>query len=262
MTRLELREELYFLIGLAIGPLQAAYDDGVTSPQRIAVLRARFESDQPNFVRKATEFCTVGSHVFRTELGWIVKEFTDLIHFVAAFEHEPNRSQAPHFLANQLGKLRERINRVPVELPSDILGATPFQSYLLIRTLVSSALTRVEIFDPFLGQEVFDRYLPPIAPGVLVTLVTDTRILRDTKRRDRILAVSSLYAMERGTAYRILTANQFHDRHLRVDDQVFHLGGSLKDAGKNAPFTITQVMESAAGTALDRLRDDASPYVG
>ena len=53
--------------------------------------------------------------------------------------------------------------------------------------------------------------------------------------------VSKVFSSERGfSTYRLVVATGVHDRHLLIDNKrLYHLGGSLKDAGKRQPYTIS-----------------------
>ncbi|MBL4850824.1 MAG: hypothetical protein JKY90_00870 [Gammaproteobacteria bacterium] len=135
------------------------------------------------------------------------------------------------------------IKLIPADDPDTILpGGSPFQAYLRIRALCAGAISQVEIFDPWLDAQIYHLYVCEIGKEVAITVVTSKEIMEDNKyktRRARIDAVSSLLAAERPDTYKFIVTSEQHDRHLRVDGKILHLGGSLKDASKKAPYTIT-----------------------
>jgi hypothetical protein len=99
---------------------------------------------------------------------------------------------------------------------------------------------RLDLFDPYLDAEVFDRYLADTSKQVEIALVTEVANMRNVRRRGRIVAVSELVALERPTLYRLLEVPSIHDRHLRADDKIYLLGGSAKDASKTDFYTIAE----------------------
>ncbi|KAL8931319.1 MAG: hypothetical protein Q9211_007055 [Gyalolechia sp. 1 TL-2023] len=125
--------------------------------------------------------------------------------------------------------------------------------------MCSAATTRFDLFDPYLERETFHRYLPDFTPTLRVRVVTSKDLMEvkslsasptqnaidkfneATQRRDRVVAVSELLAMEYPDQYEFLVSGEQHDRHIRVDDEIIHLGGSMKDAGKSRYFTISPI---------------------
>ena len=104
---------------------------------------------------------------------------------------------------------------------------------------------RLTIVDRYLDATLFYRYLRQIHRGVRVTLVMWPEKKRKPPEWKEFLDVSRLYAIERGSKnYRLCTNDNIHDRYLCADDQIYVLGGSIKDAAKNNNFTITKAPSS------------------
>jgi hypothetical protein len=134
-------------------------------------------------------------------------------------------------------------------------------------------LTRLDLFDPYLSAETFHRYLRTIPNGVRLTIATSSDIMdlpagtspisSKTSRRDQIVAVSELLAAEFPDRYEFRVSSQLHDRHVRADEKIVHLGGSAKDAAKNDYFTISN-MEPVPTTHafLDSVLTGATEWFG
>jgi hypothetical protein len=131
----------------------------------------------------------------------------------------------------------------------------------------------LEFFDPYLEPDTFHRYLPSIADGVQVIIVTSGDIMdlpltasptsNKTVRRDRIISISELLAIQFPDRYQFRVSNEQHDRHIRVDDTILHLGGSAKDAGKSDYFTISKLNQIQSSHAfLDGIIARASEWYG
>ena len=82
-------------------------------------------------------------------------------------------------------------------------------------------------------------------------------------RRDRIVAVSELLAKQYPGRYQFCVSSEQHDRHIRVDDEVLHLGGSPKDAAKADYFTISNLDPVQSNHAfLDGIISRATEWFG
>jgi hypothetical protein len=80
---------------------------------------------------------------------------------------------------------------------------------------------------------------------VEIKVVTDTITMlppldnkRKIFRRNQIIALSELFAIERAGTYHLLMTDNLHDRHLRVDGKIFDLGGSVERAAMDSSYGI------------------------
>ena len=199
------------------------------------------------FRAEAVEFCRPGRHRFESELDAILRETKHFSDFLGMLKHPELLSEARGKFPQHLKRVQEAIRAVPCDQQDTILPAnSPFKTYLKLRSICSIAASRLDLFDPYLGPEAFHRYFAWCDENVTITVVTSEKLMipapaskNAQNRRDRIIAVSELIAAERPTKYRFLVTAKQHDRHLRVDQNIFHLGGSIKDASKAAPYTLS-----------------------
>jgi len=119
---------------------------------------------------------------------------------------------------------------------------------LNIRDTIGTAKRRVHYFDRYLDTEFFHLYLRDLNRGLEVRLVT-------TKGNasfgvTNVLSVSRLAAGEFAN-YQLIEclAADLHDRNLRIDEMVFFLGTSIKDAGSQ-PTNFSPADSTAAGHAV------------
>ena len=260
--RVSLRDELLQSLGMIAAPIKNAADFGTLSPPEAAVLRAKANRDVESFRQLAEAYCKVGDLFLQEEFNWIMTEAQKVANYTGALLYPESRAEVLTNLPRQLTAVRERINNVPVDLPEDILSLTPFRIFLKLRAIISAAQHRVELFDPYIDASVFYRYLAEVDQEVEITVVTTSKRLKggwSETERERLLDVSTLFACERTSLFRLLVLDELHDRHIRVDSMAMHLGGSIKDAGRNAPFTISR-MAAQADDALDALLGIAKPW--
>ena len=266
-SRFELRDELLYMLGLAVAPVRDAIEAHIHHPQDIAIARARFDSGRPDFEMAARRYCTTHGLVMSLELDWILREFWSIRDCLGPLEHAELDGEAQRCLEAALRSVRERIARVPCEIPANILATSPFQSFVQLRSLCLSAIDRVQVFDPYVDDVVYHRYLAAVPANIAITVVTTRDNLavgsadrRKLSRRDRIVAVSELLAQERPTTYRLLSVDALHDRYLRIDTAIAHLGGSLKDASRSDPYTIAPMSGRAPDASLNDLVDGAEVW--
>jgi len=118
-----------------------------------------------------------------------------------------------------------------------------YANYSKIRNLLRSAKRRICLVDAYINDEVLQT-LSTLEPGVTVRIVTkriegaDFFVLfRRLKREGRDIDI-----------YRSTT---FHDRFLRIDDDWWHLGHSIKDVG-SADAVLSKISEPSV---LAKLRE-------
>jgi hypothetical protein len=212
-------------------------------------VRAQFGKDLAKFQAELSEFCTDGQHRFETEYH---KARRASNRFSAIFDQVQQGVAADH-VVNAFDAAMQATMTAIREIPADdddliIPAGSPFSAFLHIRALCASAVSRLDLFDPYLDSDSFHRYLAEASGSAVVTVVTDVHTMEPTsgntrglQRRDRIIAVSTVLAEQRPDHYRLLVVRALHDRHLRIDDRIYHLGGSVKDAGRSAAYSVTEM---------------------
>lgn len=243
-SRAERRDDLLTALGMLVDPIRRAIL-GIDDPAiKIPYIRGQFEADYREFIQKIFEFGREGKVHFDAECNNIKRlvwrSFTDLLTDLGGGKRSGEEMDR---FAQLLQVSQDAIRTIPTDDPDVILpGASPFQTYLRLRALCSGSVQRIELFDAFLDDTPFHRYLGAVSPSAYIVVVTSKQIMQPssggTTRRDRIVSVSELVAAERKDRYRFLVTEQQHDRHLRVDEEILHLGGSVKDASRTAPYTI------------------------
>lgn len=135
-------------------------------------------------------------------------------------------------LASGQNRIRQAVLEYPDEVVSCVLPeASPFAFYCWLRSQCATAKARLVLVDAYVSPDVFYNYLRVVPPAVDVTLVTNNP-------KADVLAVSRVFANERTNAYSLMSSAALHDRGLIVDNRAFHLGASVKDAGRHKPVTI------------------------
>ncbi len=152
---------------------------------------------------------------------------------------------------------------IPTEVSSEVLEArSPFQAYCKLKAFCETTNLKLVWVDPYIGAGLFHRYFSELPESVEVTLVTKKR--SGSAEYQEMLDISRLYAQERGPSkYQLRVETSNHDRWLRCDDQIYHLGGSAKDAGKRSNFTITKLASTPENfQTLDNLITSAAELFG
>jgi hypothetical protein len=251
MSRVEQRDELITSLGMLVDPIRRFLFQDL-DPKKVPFLRAQFSRDFVAFSHPLHAYCKVGGYE-------LTKEYSDAIRAIQSFPDVMRIAcdvQAPENARkdfnNLLSKAQAAIRNIPCDDSGTILPSeSPYSTYIRLRSICRGATTRLDLFDPYLDAQTFHRYLPEIPEGVRVTVVTSSDVMdvppaspptsAKTLRRERIVAVSELLAGQFPDRYEFRVSTEQHDRHVRVDDQILHLGGSAKDAAKSDYFTISNL---------------------
>lgn len=245
MTRKEQQQDLIYQLGLWLRPVMDVVESPNTySAEERANIRARAYRDGQAFTQAVHAFChNVPGHTYVMEHQVIRTEIDNLIGSVNS-----SLVDAPQSLASCVEHLRPQIVAgivaVPVSSESSMFEAqTPFTTYCRVKALCETTGSMLIYTDRYLDKTVFHRYLAAVPEQTEITLVTWPRSRHHNKRRyDEFIDVSHLFAQERGPdKYRLFVEETFHDRWLRCDDQLFHLGGSIKDAGNSSVYTLSKI---------------------
>lgn len=270
-SRIEERDELLTSLGLLIDPIRRLVFGGDDPGVLIPYIRSQFHQDLngPNGFREhAATYCSPGKHDFGTELDVILRETGRFTDFLGEIENPSRREGANERFQEQVKKVQKALRSVPCEdvgvvLPSE----SPLQTYYRIRATCSAATFRIDLFDPYLDADVFHRYLRDVGDQTYLRVVTSEKAMsqkQDSSTRPaEILAVSNLVSLERPNSYGFYVASRLHDRHLRVDDKIFHLGGSINNASHRTPYTISVLEPNQTNhDMLDGLISDANEWFG
>jgi hypothetical protein len=262
---LKLRDELLTEVHFAIDPVRRLPVDPDWRT-KLPYVEHRFASEMQEVLNKMHGFCQTahiaGSGIATQTHNGLCELMKVCRHFNAV---TPNLDVCAEAITTAFGTACFQLRSLPCQDISVIMPAlSPFTTYLTLLALCRSTKGRIDVFDPFIDKKVFDRYLGDVDKSATITLVTeDARLTRDPNIRDGIVAISELLARERPSSYRLCTVTSIHDRYARIDDTVYHLGGSLKDAATNDPYTITtSTSDATIHKALDDMIADGTEWFG
>ena len=118
-----------------------------------------------------------------------------------------------------------------------------FDAFVFVSDLIKRAKSRITLIDNYIDETVLVM-LDKRAPGVSATIYTDK--ISDTLQLD-ITKHNSQYA-----AITVLPFHQSHDRFLIIDNDVYHIGASLKDLGKKW-FAFSKLYDISINDVLNKL---------
>jgi hypothetical protein len=114
---------------------------------------------------------------------------------------------------------------------------TPFDAYVAIRSILQEASRHILIVDAYMGGTLFVILRSVSNPTLSVALLTTTKAVQPDFR----LEAAAFQQQFPGTQIEVRTTAEFHDRFIVVDNSVYyHVGASIKDAGKRA-FVISRL---------------------
>lgn len=113
-----------------------------------------------------------------------------------------------------------------------------FEYFDEVRRLIEAAKADLLFVDPYINAEFVSRYLPHVADGTQVRILT----------RECIAALKpavAAFVAQTGREVAIRSAAGFHDRYMFVDKVAcYQSGASFKDGAKKAPTTLTQITDA------------------
>lgn len=151
-------------------------------------------------------------------------------------------------------RLEQRVSRTEEKIDFFVRTSLPpvegvffdgqiYDAYELASRLVKSARKRIILIDNYIDETVLT-LLDKRAEGVtaeIYTQQTSQQLQLDIQRHDSQYAPIPVHVLTRS-----------HDRFLLLDDNVYHIGASLKDLGKRW-FTIMKMQETKAEEIIRRL---------
>ena len=113
-----------------------------------------------------------------------------------------------------------------------------FEYFDELRKLIETARDEVFFVDPYLDADFVARYLPYVAEGVSI------RLLSGSKKRATLLPAVESFAQQFGRPISVRVSDGLHDRYLFIDRTACHLSGaSFKDGAKNSPAILAQIRD-------------------
>ena len=151
-------------------------------------------------------------------------------------------------------KLEQRVSRTEEKIDFFVRTSLPpvegvffdgqiYDAYELVSRLVKSARKRIILIDNYIDESVLT-LLDKRGEGVSAEIYTrqpGAQLQLDIRRHDSQYAPIPVHVLTRS-----------HDRFLLLDDDVYHIGASLKDLGKRW-FAIMKMQETRAEDIIRHL---------
>jgi hypothetical protein len=106
-----------------------------------------------------------------------------------------------------------------------------YRFYRDIKAILSLATSEVMIVDPYLSTEIFDTYIDGIEKTLFLRMLTNNL-------PGNVKAIANKYAVNGKIQLR--SSGEIHDRLLLIDQRVWFIGQSIKDAAKKKPTYIVE----------------------
>lgn len=248
MGRKELQAQLLYELGLLISPIQHIVDNPQSyNEQTRSRAGARFFHDQANLLAKVFDFTkSEEGYLYAREQSSILQLWDNLRGRVK--DHLDDHVKLGECINKYVPAIRHELLRIPVEPDALVLQPnTPFTSFNILRDVFECCSRSIIMIDRYLDSGVFYRYLRHVDPNVSCTLVTwsQQKYVSTGSNWNELMDISRLFANERGaTMYKLVANENIHDRWLYVDNQIYSVSGSIKDAGKKAEIVITPIASS------------------
>jgi hypothetical protein len=247
------RTSLILHFGMLIAPIKAlAFRSAPAAGLEYRIVEAKLYPDLQAWVRESQQFARIGDYTFSIEINRVIEIAKGIVrqtgHLAEFFPEDDQKRQESlqRYVLKCEKDIVDAIDKIPIEWKSQLLAAgTPLSTHLKIADAISTAHSRVHYFDRYLDPDFFPLYLRFLDRSVEVRLITTRGNAKFGVQA--VSAVASLAAQEFGDFHLIeLSPRDMHDRNLRIDQRVFHLGASTNDAGnKPTNFALADSSDSA-----------------
>ena len=154
-------------------------------------------------------------------------------------------------LCRPLVKTLEKISEAESEI---LLDTDPYEAFKQIREIVGQCKKELCVIDPWTDEKIFDLYFDKLPRKANIRVLTK-------HAKGKFNEVAKLF-QQRSPNFKARILNTIHDRQLIVDDRVWVLGQSLKDAGSSGPLSIVELRSSESAKKLfNELWETAQPLV-
>ena len=116
-------------------------------------------------------------------------------------------------------------------------------AYVEIRGILQKATSSITIIDPYLDSSVLTLL------GTVSSQALDIRLLTYKLPADFIQEKNKFLSQHKNFTLDIRKSREFHDRFIIIDDDCWHVGCSLKDAGSRV-FMLSKIEDMTIRTAL------------
>jgi hypothetical protein len=156
-------------------------------------------------------------------------------------------------LLTGLGDIGWGINESGLLITQDALVSERFFSanseydaYVAIRDVLTSATSQLVIVDAYVSSSLLQILGAAGSRALTVRIMTVKKNLPP----DFAIELATFRKQFPNTAVELRSASDFHDRFIVVDNgKVFHIGASIKDAGRRA-FMVSRVEDSVVAEAI------------
>jgi hypothetical protein len=113
-----------------------------------------------------------------------------------------------------------------------------------IRKIIKESSKEMFFIDAYIDADFVKNYFPHIKDGIIIKILTSTK-----GKLNALKSATDMYSQQHGSKVEIRTNDDIHDRWMIIDQsECYQSGASIKDGGKNAATTITQVVDIASVT--------------
>ncbi len=151
-------------------------------------------------------------------------------------------------LTNKVEEMDIQINTKTLPTQGVFFDGQIFDAYELTSRIIRSAQESITLIDNYLDESTFS-LLAKKREHVVVTILTKTPLNEDSKASKQ-LALDLKKANEQYGNFTVKSFAKSHDRFLIIDqNEVYHLGASLKDLGKKW-FAFTKLNRQSVDEML------------
>ncbi len=222
--------------------------DTIPDVKELSLLGSKLSAEaQQWYLGELTTFFTVGTTHMRQSHKIVLLKLSELGNTLQRFPSPftpLHRVALKEVVASFRAEILDELNRVPTDYDPEIIPPNmPFTVSLKISDAIITAQKRIHVFDRYLDDTFFPLYLRHVERTREIRLITTQGNSTFGIGNVNTLAIKAAAEFIDFQLIQVLPVD-LHDRNLRIDNQCYYLGPSVKDAGKSpanfGPGTSTQ----------------------
>lgn len=152
-------------------------------------------------------------------------EYNEILHLARQTEKNTNDIEAIKTQMLTKDNIGEIIRDFSEPLLKDYVfcDGQQFDAYVFISDIIKKAKSEIILIDNYIDESVLlmlSKRNKDVKATIITRSITETLAVDITKHNKQYPSIN------------IMENNKFHDRFLIIDDDVYHIGASLKDLGK------------------------------
>jgi hypothetical protein len=139
----------------------------------------------------------------------------------------------------------------PPQFSVTLVAGTPFNAYLLMTKIISSALEYIYIADNYIDATIFDRYLYRSNADVQIALSTNPKKWKRKGWKEQFEQAEQLFRAQHSN-YKRIDRDDLHARYIITETGGWRIDGSIKDIAAKTDCPVHTLLPDECTEILNK----------